>query len=355
MAVRPMTPQQRIRRILSFRDEVATLVAEGALAEADPTIAAIARHHDALLRDLGRDEALDLSREEARLSAGMRLATLLGAAALSMAWAMFVASAWDGLGPTAKLALVWLPPVLLVPAIAVAARRDPSGYVANIIAVVAAIGLAVACPATLELYQQPGARWPFFLVGWFAMLVALRWRLLLPQIIGVVALGIGFWSLDGLRRGVDFDRSLQYGEPVLLGGLLAFAFARWTLAGPPLFRLSWRIAGTFAVAMALLVMGINGHFSWLGDGRATEGFYQVAAFVVFVGMTWWGLRHDDAVLARGGGLALITYLLFRMFDWFWDAIPDWLFFLLMGAFAFAVLLVLRRVRLRGRQGATPSP
>ncbi|HRX17464.1 MAG TPA: DUF2157 domain-containing protein [Gemmatimonadales bacterium] len=345
-----MTPQQRIRRILGFRDEVAALVAEGAVGADDPVLAAIGRHHDAVLRELGRDEALDLNREEARLSAGMRLATLLGAAALSIAWAMFVASVWDHLGAGAKLALVWVPPLLLVPAIAVAARRDRSGYIANIVAVVASIALAVASPATLELYQLPDARWPFFLVGWFAMLIAMRWRLLLPQIIGIVALGLGFWSLDGLRRGVDLGHSLQYGEPVLLGGLLAFVFARSPLVGPPLFRLSWRIAGTFAVVMALLVMGINGAFSWLGQGAATEGIYQVVGFGAFVAMTWLGLRRDDLVLARGGGIALIVYLLFRMFDWFWDTIPDWLFFLVMGGFAFGVLLVLRRVRLRGRQG-----
>jgi hypothetical protein len=348
-----MIPQQRIRRILDFRDELATLHAEGAIVDGDPTVAAITRHHDGLLVQLGQDEALDLSREEARLSAGMRLATLLGAAALSIAWSMFVASVWADLGETPKLALVWLPPFLLVPAIALAARRDRSGYVANIIAVVASIALAVACPATLELYGLPDARWPFFVVGWFAMLIALRWRLLLPQIIGIIALGLGFWSLDGLLRGVGLDHSLDHGEPVLLGGLLAFGFARSTLVGPSLFRLSWRIAGTFAVAMSILVMGINGEFSWLGPGTAVEGLYQVLGFVTFTGMVWWGLRHDDAVLARGGAAALVVYLLFRMADWFWEAIPDWLFFLMLGGFAFAVLLVLRRVRLRAR--ATPPP
>ena len=44
----------------------------------------------------------------------------------------------------------------------------------------------------------------------------------------------------------------------------------------------------------------------------------------------------------------LLFLFLRMVDWLWDAIPDWLFFLLMGGMAFGTLLVLRSVRERGR-------
>jgi len=35
-------------------------------------------------------------------------------------------------------------------------------------------------------------------------------------------------------------------------------------------------------------------------------------------------------------------------DWFWDWMPRYLYFLMLGVAALAVLLVLRRLRLRGR-------
>ena len=82
------------------------------------------------------------------------------------------------------------------------------------------------------------------------------------------------------------------------------------------------------------------------DAHAFIG--QVIGAGVFVGLAWYGIRRDDRLLARSGGAALLLFLLFRMFDWFWQAIPDWLFFLLMGALAFGVLLILRRQRRRQR-------
>lgn len=343
-----MNDQERVRRIHQFRAEVAALEASGVVASDDPTIARVRAHHDTLLDAMRRDETLDLTREEARLSAGMRVATLFGAAALAIAWAMFVAEAWDHLGRTAKLALVWLPPFALVPAVAIAARRDRSGYVANIVAVVASIALAVACPATLNLYQQPDARWPFLLVGVFSLILAMRWRLLLPLVIAIGALGAWCWSLEGVPTNRPLSQSFDHGEPALVAGLLAIGVSGLAAAGPAAFRMAWRLAGTATVIVTLLVLGVAHESSGLGLGRASEGVYQVVGFLALVGMTWWGLRRDDPVFARLGAIGLILFLVFRLIDWFWQVIPDWLVFLLMGFLALAVLLVLRRLRLLRR-------
>ena len=343
-----MNGQERVRRIQQFREEVAALEAAGLVTRDDASLARIRDHHDTLLAELRHDETLDLDREEARLSAGMRIATLFGATALSIAWAMFVASVWDDLVRVAQLALVWLPPLALVPVVALAARRDRSGYVANIVAVVASIALAVACPATLELYQQPDARWPFLLVGVFALGLAMRWKLLLPLLIAIGSLGAWLWSLEGLLTGQPMNRSFDHGEPVLMAGALAIGISRLAAAGPAGFRMAWRLAGTAAVILTLLILGVAHEASGLGLGRASEGLYQVAGFAVLVGLTWWGLKHDDPVFARLGAVGLILFLVFRMIDWFWQVIPDWMVFLLMGLLAFSVLLILRRLRLRRR-------
>lgn len=343
-----MNDQARVRRILAFRDELATLADEGAVAPGDATLAAIGRHHDTILAELAGRADIDLTRDEARLSAGMRIATLLGAMALSIAWAMFVSTVWDDLGTTARLLLVWIPPLLLVPAIGLAARRDPSGYVANIIAVVASIALAIAGPATLSVFERPDARWPYLMVGVFSLLLAYRWRLVLPLLIGIGGLAGWLWSLEGLLRGVPVSQSFDKAEPMVLLGALAIAvsFAPW--AGPAVFRQAWRLLGLAALTMALLILGVERNASMLGLGQAGEGLYQVAGLIVFVAVTWRGIRRDDPILARGGAAALVLYLIFRMADWFWKVIPDWLFFLLIGLLAFGVLVVMQRLRRRQR-------
>jgi hypothetical protein len=44
--------------------------------------------------------------------------------------------------------------------------------------------------------------------------------------------------------------------------------------------------------------------------------------------------------------ALTLFIFIRFVDWFWDALPRFVFFFLLAAAAFAWLLVLRRLRTR---------
>jgi hypothetical protein len=52
-------------------------------------------------------------------------------------------------------------------------------------------------------------------------------------------------------------------------------------------------------------------------------------------------------VAAGTFLVLFTYL--KAFDWWWDLLPNYLFFLLLGAIAIAALVILRRVRQAARK------
>jgi len=341
------TPRERARRILATRAELEAVVAEGALDPADPALASIRKHHDALLAGFAARGDVDLSREEERLSAGMRLATLLGAAALSTAWGMFASSLWDDLGHTARMGLVWLPPVLLLFATAAAATRESTGYVANIVATVGTIAAAVAGFATVSVGDQP-ARWPFLLFGVYGLVLAYRYRLVLPLLVGIVGVGGWLWSLDSWFRGSPAYQ-FEHAEPLIIAGVLALAVGTWRRGDPPGFASAWRLAGVCAIVAPLLILGVASGGSWFGRSESVEVAYQAVGFLVFVGMVVHGLSRDDAIVARGGATALVLFLFFRMVDWLWDVVPDWLFFLLVGALAFAVLRVLKSVRERARK------
>lgn len=346
-----MNPRDRARQVLAWREEQALLEREGILIAGDPTLVAIRQHHDTLLAGFASTGDVDLTREEERLSAGMRLATLLGAAALSIAWAMLVSSLWTTLAPGAKLALVWLPPLILLPATAFAALREPSGYIANIAGTVGAIAMAVAGFATFDLYERESPRMPFLLFGGYALYLAYRYRLVLPLLIAIVGVGAWAWSLEALFLRSPVNDTFEHLEPLILTGLAAHLIGTLRQNDPPVFSLAWRLMGVVAMVFPLLLLGITTDGSWLGSGHATELIYQLVGLVAFVAMVWLGLKRDDAILARAGATALVLFLFLRMVDWFWDAIPDWLFFLLMGGLAFGVLMVLRAVRERRRGAA----
>lgn len=338
-------PQQRVAAILGFREELARLEAEG-IATLDPaTRDRIRAHHDATLAALAASGEVDLSASAARLSIGMRIATLLGTIALSAAYAFFVSAHWGQRGEAAQLALVLLPPILLVGLTHVAARREPSGYVAALLATVAAIALAVNLGTLGTLYNLPDSRRVFLATGLLALLLAYGYRLTLPLLVAIGGLGGWLWSLGAIPLGLWWRDGFMLMEPLLLVGALAFAVPSLT-RGPAAFEPWWRGVGTAALVLGLLLVQSNGHLSMLvtvAPGEV-ELAYKIVGAAVLVALITWGIRHGSAIVTRIATTGAVLYLFMRLVDWFWDLVPKWAFFLIVGGFALAVLFGLRRLR-----------
>jgi uncharacterized membrane protein len=72
--------------------------------------------------------------------------------------------------------------------------------------------------------------------------------------------------------------------------------------------------------------------------------YQLLGAVVLSALIVWGIRRDQRLVMQIGSAGALLFLFMRLVDWFWDLMPKWLFFLLVGAVALTALLVLRRFR-----------
>lgn len=338
-------PQQRVAAILAFREELARLEAEG-IATIDPAAKDRIRvHHDEVLAALAASGEVDLSASAARLSIGMRVATLLGTIALSAAYAFFVSAHWGQLGEAMQLALVILPPILLAGLTHLAARREASGYVAALLATVAAIAMAVNLGTLGTLYNLPDSRRVFLATGLLALLLAYGYRLTLPLLVAIAGLGGWLWSLGAIPLGLWWRDGFLLMEPLILVGGLAFAVP--SLArGPAAFEPWWRGAGTAAMVLGLLLVQSNSHLSMLTTvaPATVELAYKIVGAAALVALITWGIRHGSAIVTRIATTGAVLYLFMRLVDWFWDLVPKWAFFLIVGGFALAVLFGLRRLR-----------
>jgi uncharacterized membrane protein len=341
----PSADQLRASAILAFREELARLETEGVLALEPAARERIRAHHDATLAALAAVGDVDLSAAAARLSTGMRVATLLGTIALSAAYGLFVSSHWGTLALTPQLALVSLPPLLLVAITHVAAARERSGYVASLIATVAAIAFAINLGTLGQLFNLPDSRTALLAVGAFALLLAYGYGLTLPLIVGIGGIGGWLWTLGAIPLGIWWRDGFGVIEPLLLVGLLALTAPAW-IRGPAKFAPWWRGVGAVALVLGLLLAESVGTLSVFAtaDLDAIETGYKLVGAVVLTALVVWGIRRDQRVVMQIGSAGAVLYLCMRMVDWFWDLVPQWLFFLLVGAFALAVLLVLRRLR-----------
>jgi hypothetical protein len=70
--------------------------------------------------------------------------------------------------------------------------------------------------------------------------------------------------------------------------------------------------------------------------------------MLLIGMTALviGIRKQWQETVYIAAAALTVFVFIRFVDWFWDALPRFVFFLLLAAIAFAWLLALRRLRSR---------
>jgi len=341
----PSVEQLRVSAILAFREELARLEAAGVLTLDPASRERLNARHDAELAALAAQGDVDLTHAAARLSTGMRIATLLGTAALSAAYALFVNSRWGTLSTALQLLLVIVPTLVLVILTHVAAQKERSGYIASLLATVAAIAFLTNLSVLGWLYNLPDSRMAFLVVGLFALLLAYGYGLVLPLIVGIVSMGIWGWTLGAIPLGLWWRQGFAVIETLLVTGVVVMMVPA-LVRGPAKFAPWWRGFGAGLLVLGLLLVGQFGNLSGFTsvDLRTLEHAYQLVGALALPALMVQGIRRDQRIVTLVGTVGAVFFLYLRLVDWFWKLVPQWLFFLMVGALALAVLFVLRRLR-----------
>ena len=151
------------------------------------------------------------------------------------------------------------------------------------------------------------------------------------------------------------------------GSALGAGFTGWALARPenflpaallifavPLlisqrrfdgFAMTYRVFGLLALFLPMLVLANWGDGSYLNyPDWAIEASYQLLGFAVAAAVVWLGVRRDWSEVVNTGLTFFVIFLYTKLFDWWWDSMPKFLFFLILGLTAVLILLILRRLR-----------
>ena len=106
-------------------------------------------------------------------------------------------------------------------------------------------------------------------------------------------------------------------------------------------------------SLLLLLLPVLVLANW-GDGsyidandEFIEGGYQLLGFVLSALAIWLGLRRHWADVVNTGNVFFVIFLYTKMFDWWWEIMPKYLFFLIIGLTAILFLLIFRRLRAAG--------
>ena len=115
----------------------------------------------------------------------------------------------------------------------------------------------------------------------------------------------------------------------------------------PLKVLSISLSGNtlYTTLIAVLVLSNWGAGSYLKlDRDAVEVLYQSLGFLLAGLAIWFGIRLGMREVVLTGATFFVIFLYIKFFDWWWDWMPKYLFFLIMGLIAIGLLFVLSRAR-----------
>lgn len=346
--------QRRARQIRAFRDELKTLAREGVTPLTAEQRDAVAAHHARILQALTREYDVDQSDEARQFSRGMQLASFFAAVTLTAAIYSLVARFWGHLALPIQASLLCAFPLMALVAVELSALRERTLYVASVFALVAygTYWLAVVVlSGLLNIPVTPLALWGGALFG-LALALPYGFRLIL---------GLALFALVVAFAGSVFDFAgvpwTQAGEHLDIA--MGVALLLGAAAAPPLrslhpsFGAVTRLVGFGVGLSAMLLMSSVGRLSLLTSApRVSELVYQGAMLGVGLALLYLSVRRRWQETTYLTAALLSLFLFVRFVDWFWDAVPQYLFFFLLAAVAFAWLLALRRLRARLKTEAT---
>ena len=342
--------QRRADEIRIFREELARLQTEGALALTDQQRASLVQHHDALLASFARSFDIDRDSHAKQLSLGMRIASFLGALALA-ASVFFLFNQYWGLFPTpiqiglliASSMGVWLATFLI-------ARRDAAGYFAKLAAMVAFACFVLNISLIGQIFNiTPSDN---ALLPWAALAFLLAYtfdlRLLLGAgilcVIAFIAARTGTWS--GLYW-IDFgERPENFFPAAVILFLIpsVIPHERFTGFGP-----IYRVFALLSLLLPMLVLANWGQGSYLTfTAETVERCYQALGFIASGAVIWFGAHRGWPEVVNTGVTFFVIFLYTKFYDWWWEIMPKFAFFLIIALTAILFILIMKRVRAAAR-------
>ena len=338
--------QQRADDIRIFQRELDRLEREKVLSLSGEQKRALTEHHERLLSQYTQDYDIDRDAQAKQLSLGMRIASFLGALALAASVFFLFYQFWG------RLSTTWQVVTLIFSAAATflvtlwIQSRDETGYFAKLGAMVAFACFVLNISMLGQIFNiTPSDK---ALLPWAALALLLAYtcdlRLLLAAgilcVIAYVSARTGTW---GGLYWLDFGRRPENFFPA---AVLMFVFPQFVnharFAG---FAAVYRLFGMITLLLPALVLANWGQASYLMvDPDVVEGMYQLFGFVGSALAIWLGARRHWPEVVNTGVIFFVIFLYTKFFDWWWEIMPKYLFFLVLGLTAILFILVLRRLR-----------
>jgi uncharacterized membrane protein len=342
------TAQQNAERIRLLREELASGELKSVL---DLTPLQQERFDEwsrTRLAALAEQFDVDTTTSQKRVSWGMRIASTLGGFAICTAVILLFLRYWGFLETWLQVIIVMAVPLLALAGAECAARRERTHYFTGLLSLVALASFVMNLVVIGDIFNIAPTERALLPWGGFALVLAYRYRLRLMLTLGLlflVSYAAAFFTSAIGYQWLDFGQRPEHFIPL---GLLVFAVPFYFKhPGQSNFLPVYRLTGALVILMAVLSLadwGFPSYLSW--DPKTVERLYEFIGLILSAGAIWLGIVRNWSGIVNAGACFFTIFLFTRLYRWWWDWLPKYLFFAMIGALGIGLVLAFRLLRNR---------
>ena len=337
--------QKRADQIESFRAELNLLQQDGVVTFEAKQRSHIVDYHDNLLIQMAEQYDIDSTKRAKQLSLGMKITSFLGALALGASLFFLFYQFWGRFSTNLQVFILVVAPVVSLLATMVAAQREKTGYFSKLLGIVSLICFVLNLSMLGQIFNIAPTENAFLAWAAFAFILAyaIDARLLLAA--GIISISAYLSARMGSWGGcywIDFGQRPENFFPAALLLFLLSYIPQRRFAG---FTATYRIFALLLFFIPVLILANWGRISYLDlTSDSIEIIYQIVGFTVSVAAIWLGIRKNWPDLINTGNVFFTVFLYTKFYDWWWDWMPKYLFFLVIALAAILMLLIFKRLR-----------
>jgi len=334
--------QQRADRLRIFRQELAELERQQVLALNDDQRARLEPFLEKTLQDLAAQFDIDTTESQKQLSLGMRVISALGGLALCAAVFLFFYRFWGSIPTAGQVGILIATPLIGLAAMYFVSERERTLYFTGLIGLVTLASFVLNLIVFGQIFNIISTPNAFLAWGAFAMALAYTFGLRLLLAGGLVCWLVFVPATIVSWTGVTWESFFERPESIIVCG---FATVAVSVMARRDFSATFRVVGLLAVLIPLVELWYNGASSFVPlDPKAIERTYQVVALLAAALIIWFGIRMEQPPVMNLGAAAFTMFLFMKFVDWWWDWMPKYIFFFIVGAIAIGLLLAFRKLR-----------